>query len=66
MGIFIEEIGKIDGKGVMRWVNGDVFDGCWSNRLRDGYGVYRYANGDVHTGNWKKREHGWKREYEMG
>ena len=43
----------MDGKGIVSWATGDVFDGSWSDGLVHGFGVYRSANGDVYTGNWK-------------
>lgn len=38
----------------MTWGNGDIFDGCWSNGLRQGSGVYRFSDGGLYIGTWSK------------
>jgi hypothetical protein len=40
------------GKGVMKYPNGDVYEGDWVIGEMDGYGVMNYANGSKFEGNW--------------
>ncbi len=35
----------VDGAGIFRYENGDVFGGEWMGGRRDGLGVYTFANG---------------------
>lgn len=42
------------GRGVMKWVNGDLFDGSWLNGYRHGSGVYRFSDGNYYFGTWTK------------
>lgn len=47
--------GKINGKGLMTWPNGDRYDGEWKKGLMEGEGTYTYASaGYSYTGQWKK------------
>ena len=46
--------GKIEGKGLMTWPNGDRYDGMWKKGMQDGEGTYYWANGLVYSGEWKK------------
>ena len=47
--------GKINGKGLMTWPNGDRYDGEWKKGIMEGEGTYTYANaGYSYTGQWKK------------
>ena len=47
--------GKINGKGLMTWPNGDRYDGEWKKGLQDGEGTYTHAAaGYSYTGQWKK------------
>ena len=41
------------GKGVMTYVNKDVYDGEWNEREKHGQGVMKYHNGDVYSGGWR-------------
>ena len=45
--------GEYEGRGVMRFANGDVYDGEYKAGKMEGRGVYRYADGDVYDGEWK-------------
>jgi uncharacterized protein YodC (DUF2158 family) len=38
----------------MTYVNGDVYEGNWSEGKRHGQGTMTYANKDFYTGNWHK------------
>jgi hypothetical protein len=52
---FAEEGGEEyirEGKGIMRYTNGDVYDGKWDDDYKHGHGIMTYANGDVYTGEW--------------
>ena len=44
---------KRNGKGTMKYANGDVYDGLWLEDEKNGSGTMKYANGDVYVGNWK-------------
>ena len=47
--------GKIEGKGLMTWPNGDRYDGEWKKGVMDGEGTYTYAAaGYSYTGQWVK------------
>lgn len=47
--------GKIEGKGLMIWPNGDRYDGEWKKGLQDGEGTYTYATaGYSYSGHWVK------------
>ena len=45
--------GRADGKGIMKYVNGDVYEGIWMNGERFYQGTCKYANGDVYEGRWE-------------
>lgn len=40
------------GRGVMRYFNGSVFSGQWSNGKMHGNGSVRWEDGSVYTGQW--------------
>ncbi len=44
---------KKNGSGVLRYDNGDVYEGQWKNNQRNGKGIYHYKNGDVFEGEFK-------------
>ena len=41
---------KRHGKGVKKYVNGDIYDGYWNNDLKEGYGTFKWNNGDIYVG----------------
>ena len=41
-------------KGVMKWANGDLYDGFWFNGLRHGSGIYRFSDGGYYFGTWTR------------
>ena len=45
--------GEFEGRGVMRYANGDVYEGEYKAGEKEGRGVYRFADGDVYDGEWK-------------
>lgn len=46
--------GKRDGKGICRFVAGDVYDGEWKDGKMHGKGRYKLADGDIYEGIWSK------------
>jgi len=45
--------GKINGKGLVKYKNGDSYKGGFKNGLYDGSGTYTFANGTTYEGKWK-------------
>jgi len=43
----------INGKGVLTYTNGDVYNGFFENSKREGGGVLTYKSGDIFSGNFK-------------
>lgn len=41
-----------NGKGIMKYTNGDKYEGSWRNGMRNGEGTYLYYNGDKYFGAW--------------
>lgn len=41
-----------NGKGTMKYSNGDIYQGEWENGRRNGKGIMKYSNGDVYEGEW--------------
>lgn len=50
----METDGVMDGKGMMKYLNGEVYNGQWKDGLRDGKGKMTYMNGDVYEGEWSE------------
>jgi hypothetical protein len=44
--------GKRDGRGKMKYENGNVYDGSWENEEKYHDGEMKYKNGDVYNGRW--------------
>jgi hypothetical protein len=44
---------KRQGKGIMKYKSGRVYEGDWSNDVRHGHGYERYQNGNVYTGQFE-------------
>jgi hypothetical protein len=42
--------GQKHGSGKMKYDNGNVYDGEWTNNKRDGKGITQYASGNLYTG----------------
>jgi hypothetical protein len=42
----------MNGTGVIRWQNGDSYEGSFRNDKMHGDGVYRAKDGCVSTGQW--------------
>jgi len=49
---YIDENRIPHGKGIMRFDNGNVFDGDWVHGVINGQGKMTYANGDIYIGEW--------------
>jgi hypothetical protein len=45
-----DEYGKMSGKGVFHFANGDSYDGYWLNSKKNGKGTFRYADGGFYIG----------------
>lgn len=45
--------GKLDGKSVAKWSNGDSYSGDFKDGLMDGKGAYSWANGTKYDGEFK-------------
>lgn len=43
---------KRDGKGLMIYANGDIYEGSWQNDLKHGYGILEKKSGDKYYGFW--------------
>lgn len=50
----IWNVGKMCGRGFMKWINGDIFYGFWSEGLRDGSGFYLFVDGGCYCGIWSR------------
>ncbi len=46
--------GKREGKGLMKYNNGRIYEGEWCNDLRDGKGLETYPNGNSYEGEFKQ------------
>ena len=48
--------GKMEGKGIRYWNDGDRYEGDFKNDKFEGKGIYYYNNGDRQMGDWKDGE----------
>jgi len=52
-GSFVQD--QFSGHGKLIHVNGDYYEGCWENGLKDGYGIYDLMSiGLKYQGQWVK------------
>ena len=51
------EEGKRDGRGVLFWVDGGIYEGYWANGMCNGLGRMIHADGDIYEGNWADDKH---------
>ena len=61
IGIFMKVNGCMEkeGKGIMRYHYGDMYNGLWKNGKQDGRGICTMKNADIYEGEWKNDlEHG--------
>jgi hypothetical protein len=50
---------KMEGYGIYRYSNGDIFDGEWKDNQQNGFGKYFFTDGSHYEGEWKDhRMHG--------
>eukprot|EP00592_Proboscia_alata_P023975 CAMPEP_0194446756 /NCGR_PEP_ID=MMETSP0176-20130528/128620_1 /TAXON_ID=216777 /ORGANISM="Proboscia alata, Strain PI-D3" /LENGTH=350 /DNA_ID=CAMNT_0039273515 /DNA_START=44 /DNA_END=1096 /DNA_ORIENTATION=+ len=55
----IDTSGKRHGRGIMKWDNGDVYDGEWKGNKKHGKGILRRGHGVEYDGEWKgNKKHG--------
>lgn len=45
---------QLNGKGVFRWANGTVYEGCYKNTRKEGEGVLTLPDGKSIKGKWSK------------
>jgi hypothetical protein len=45
--------GQREGRGTVRYADGEVYEGEWKADKMEGHGTYRAAHGDVYEGEWK-------------
>jgi hypothetical protein len=45
--------GKAHGRGKQEWPSGNIYEGNFSNGMKEGTGVCRLANGNIYEGNWR-------------
>lgn len=48
----VDDCGLFSGKGKMKYLNGDLYEGHWQNGLRHGQGKLTTASGMVYEGDW--------------
>lgn len=46
-------MGKKEGNGVYKFLNGKVYDGAWKNGLQHGKGKIILPSGEIYEGEWK-------------
>ena len=44
--------GKREGRGIIKWDNGDIYNGEWKDDKKEGKGIYCYNNGQRYEGDW--------------
>ena len=42
-----------EGKGIMKYNNGDLYEGEWKNDKKEGNGIMKFENGNIYEGEWK-------------
>ena len=53
----------MEGKGVMQYKKGNLYDGCFLKNNMHGYGTFTWNNGDKYQGEWKDGNMDGKGEY---
>ncbi len=46
----------MDGSGIYRWKNGDMYEGTFKNGMRNGFGTMAYSDGERYSGQWKSNK----------
>ena len=49
-----DELPVKNGKGILEYSNGDIYNGKFKNDLKDGFGIFRFFNGDTYNGFFKE------------
>ena len=44
--------GKREGRGIIKWDNGDIYNGEWKEDKKEGKGIYCFNNGQRYEGDW--------------
>lgn len=42
----------MNGQGILRYQNGDVYEGKFFENKREGEGVYNFSTGEIYNGGW--------------
>jgi hypothetical protein len=43
-----------DGYGIFTWADGNRYEGCYINDLRENFGQMNWSDGSYYKGYWKK------------
>ena len=55
-----DELGRLDGKGILLWPDGSLYEGYFKAGKLNGRGRLIHADGSVYTGEWKDdKAHGY-------
>ena len=53
-------MGKFDGSGTLKYPNGEIYEGEWSENKMHGKGVYTYKDGRIYQGDFvNDKPHGY-------
>ncbi len=52
-GGYMDTNGNLQGRFIVHYASGSVYEGNWENTLRNGYGKYTWSDGEVYEGNWE-------------
>ena len=52
-GGYIDANGNLQGRFIIHFADGNVFEGNYENDAKNGYGKMTWSNGDVYEGNWE-------------
>ena len=42
----------MEGKGLLKYNNGDIFKGTFKKNKKHGFGIYQYKNGNIKKDKW--------------
>jgi len=81
-GGYVDLNGNLQGRFIVHYASGNIFEGNYENDLRSGYGKLTWSDGDIYEGNWKNGakngygkmtwsggdvyEGNWKNDYQNG
>ena len=49
----LDEFDNKQGKFIVKWVHGDIYEGNFKDELKHGYGKLYWSGGNIYQGNWK-------------